>query len=194
MKDGYDIAIYSLEMSSNDAELKQDFGRFPLIAVADLSEDALLKAGAFNTDVIVFASMDEQRNAALARTADSYGLENIVVRAESPEIIQSLQSAGFNVFSTLFASRMLLRGLIEYPSAVRLMAQDDSLKEIKVQNPKYDHVQLRELPFLGDALILRIYRGDSIIIPHGTTQLLSQDRLLVSGSIESVQALKEELE
>jgi Kef-type K+ transport system membrane component KefB/Trk K+ transport system NAD-binding subunit len=194
LKDGYDITIYSSETSSGDSELKQDFGRFPLTSVADLGEDTLLRAGAFNTDVIVFASMDEEQNARLARKAKSYGLENVVVRAESPELILSLQSEKFNVFSTLFASRMLLRGLIQYPGAVMLMAQDDSLKEIKVQNPKYNHVLLKELPFLGDALIMRIYRGDSIIIPHGTTQLFSEDRLLVSGSIESVQALKEELE
>ncbi|MCC2687089.1 MAG: hypothetical protein K0R75_3988, partial [Paenibacillaceae bacterium] len=193
LKDGYDITIYR-ETSSGDAELKQDFGRFPLIAVPDLGEDTLLRAGAFNTDVIVFASTEEEQNARLARKAKSYGLEHIVVRAESPEIIQALQSEKFNVFSTLFASRMFLRGLIQYPSAVMLMAQDDSLKEIKVQNPKYSNIPLRELPFLGDTLILRIYRGDSIIIPHGTTQLLNRDRLLVSGSIESVQALKEELE
>lgn len=194
LKDGFDIAIYSADASIGDEQSKQDYGRFPLTVVSDLEEDTLLRAGAFHTDVIVFGSMDELHNAKLARKAKSLELENIIVRAESPDLIQSLQSENFNVFSTLFASRMLLKGLIQYPSAVMLIAQDDSLQEIKVQNPKYSRVQLKELPFLGDALILRIYRGDSIIIPHGATQLLAQDRLLVSGSAESIQALKEELE
>ncbi|MBU5444478.1 cation:proton antiporter [Paenibacillus sp. MSJ-34] len=194
LQDGFDIAIYSADASIGDEQSKQDYGRFPLTVVSDLDGDTLLRAGAFHTDVIVFGSMDELQNAKLARQAKSLGLENIIVRAESPDLIQSLQSENFNVFSTLFASRMLLKGLIQYPSAVMLIAQDDSLQEIKVHNPKYSHVQLKELPFLGDALILRIYRGDSIIIPHGATQLLTQDRLLVSGSAESIQALKEELE
>ncbi len=193
-KDGYDITIYSADASIGDQAMKHDYGRFPLVAVSDMSEDSLLRAGAFHTDVIVFGSMDEKHNAELARAAKLLGLENIIVRAESPELIQSLQEDKFNVFSTLFASRMLLRGLIQYPSAVMLMSQDDSLQEINVDNPKYNHVQLKALPFLGDALILRIYRGESIIIPHGATQLLLQDRLLVSGSPESIQALKGELE
>lgn len=193
-KNGFDVTIYSADASVGDDETRQDYGRFPLKVVSDLHKNTLLKAGAFHTDTIVFGSMDELQNASLAREAKSLGLENIIVRAESPELIQSLQAEGFNVFSTLFASRMLLKGLIEFPSAVRLIAQDDSLQEIKVQNPKYSNAQLKELPFLGDALILRVYRGESIIIPHGATQLLVQDRLLVSGSIESIQALREELE
>lgn len=194
LKDGFDIAIYSADASVGDEQSKQDYGRFPLTVVSDLEADTLLKAGAFNTDVIVFGSMDELQNAKLARKAKSLGIDKIIVRAESPELIQSLQAEAFNVFSTLFASRMLLKGLIQYPSAVMLMTQDDSLQEITVQNPKYNNVQLKELPFLGDALILRIYRGESFIVPHGATQLLAQDRLLVSGSAESIQALKAELE
>lgn len=194
LKDGYEIKIYSADASTGDETSKQDYGRFPLIAVADLHADTLLKAGAFNTDVIVFGSMDEQHNAILARQAQSFGLENMIVRAESPDLIKSLQDEGFNVFSTLFASRMLLQGLIQYPSAVMLLSQDDSLQEVRMNNPHYANAQLKELPFLGDALILRIYRGESIIIPHGATQLLPNDRLLVSGSPESIQALKAELE
>lgn len=194
LQEGYEINIYSADASIGDEESKQDYGRFPLIAVTDLHTDTLLKAGAFNTDVIVFGSMDEQHNAALAHQAKSLGLENIIVRAESPKLIQSLQDEAFNVFSTLFASRMLLHGLIQYPSAVMLLTRDDSLQEVRVDNPQYANAQLKELPFLGDALILRIYRGESIIIPHGATRLLTNDRLLVSGSVESIQALKAELE
>lgn len=194
LKDGYDITIYSADPSTGDQNKKHDFGRFPLISVSDMGEDTLLQAGAFNADVIVFGSMDEEHNAKLAHTAKLLELENIIVRAESPELIQSLQEDKFNVFSTLFASRMLLKGLIQYPSAVMLMAQDDSLQEVKVDNPKYNNVQLKVLPFLGDALILRVYRGESMIIPHGSTQLQIQDRLLISGSVQSIQALREELE
>jgi CPA2 family monovalent cation:H+ antiporter-2/trk system potassium uptake protein TrkA len=194
LQEGYATTVYSADASTGDEASKQDYGRFPLKSVSNLHADTLLKVGAFNTDVIVFASMDEQHNAALARQAKAFGLETIIVRAESPELIQSLQEEAFNVFSTLFASRMLLHGLIQYPSAVMLLTQDDSLQEVRVDNPQYANARLKELPFLGDALILRIYRGESIIIPHGETQLLTNDRLLVSGSAESIQSLKAELE
>jgi len=194
LQEGYEITIYSADASVGDDDSKQDYGRFPLVSVEDLHADTLLKAGAFNTDVIVFGSIDELHNATLARQAKSFGLENIIVRAESPELIQVLQDEAFNVFSTLFASRMLLHGLIQYPSAVMLLTKDDSLQEVRVNNPQYANSQLKELPFLGDALILRIYRGESIIIPHGATRLLTNDRLLVSGSVESIEELKAELE
>jgi Trk K+ transport system NAD-binding subunit len=43
-------------------------------------------------------------------------------------------------------------------------------------------------------LILRIYRGDSFIIPHGNTPLQLGDRLLASGDADRMHELKRLLE
>lgn len=106
-----------------------------------------------------------------------------------------MQQEGFPVFSTLYSARTLLKTLIEHPAAVRVITQhDDSLQEVSMNNPEYGDLVLRQLPFLGEALILRIYRGESFIIPHGNTQMKLGDRLLVSGPGEHVMRLKSDME
>jgi CPA2 family monovalent cation:H+ antiporter-2 len=53
---------------------------------------------------------------------------------------------------------------------------------------------LRRFPFTGDVIFVRIFRGKDSIVPHGDTELLFNDRLIVTGSKEYVDELKRELE
>jgi CPA2 family monovalent cation:H+ antiporter-2 len=196
-KEGYEVELYSAQPTTNekDESKEEKYRRFPLVEVPDLSVESLQKSGLFNADVLVLGTMDDEVNLGLAEQAKSQGIQNIVVRIEDPEMHEPVQQRGFVVLSTLFAARMLLKAMIEHPSAVQLMTQhDDSIQEVKVQTPLYDHVLLSRLPCLGDTLVLRIYRGDSFIIPHGSTVVRLGDRLLVSGPAEHIQAMKRELE
>ncbi|MGY4787175.1 TrkA C-terminal domain-containing protein [Bacillus sp. OHL2] len=53
---------------------------------------------------------------------------------------------------------------------------------------------LREFPFTGDLVFVRIFRGVDSLVPHGDTTLRSGDRVLVSGSREYVAGLRAQLE
>lgn len=194
-KEGFEVHLYTSNLPGDlqNVSLDHDKG-YTVRHVNRLQPDVLLKEGTFNADAAVFASMEDDVNVRLARHAVDAGLKRIVVRVESPEMHDRLQKEGFTVFSTLFAARTLLKALIENPSAVRLITQDDSIREIQVDNPRYHETLLRQLPFLGDVLILRIYRGESFIVPHGNTNIRLGDRLLVSGNPEQIAALKGNLE
>lgn len=195
-KDGYEVGLFSARSASGDERGEhQDYSRFPLRKLTDLSEDTLNKHGVFDADIVVAGSMNDADNTRLARLARDREVPHIVVRIEDPALMETVRTEGFNVFSTLNASRTLLKALIEHPSAVRLLSQEnDTLREIRMDNPQYHEIPLRQLPFLGDALIVRIYRGESFLIPHGSTLLLRGDRLLVSGGAEQLEALTRELE
>ncbi|MEB3102198.1 monovalent cation:proton antiporter family protein [Ferviditalea candida] len=194
-KEGYIVHIYTSNLSGElqNASLDHEKG-YTIHYVDRLQPDILQNEEAFNADAAVFVSIEDEVNVRLARHAVESGLKRIVVRVETPEMHEHLQTEGFTVFSTLFASRTLLKALIENPSAVRLITQDDSIREITVDNPRYHETLLRQLPFLGDVLILRIYRGESFIVPHGNTNIRMGDRLLVSGNPEHIAALKRTLE
>ena len=119
----------------------------------------------------------------------------VIVLTDDPSIQDELTEQGITAFSSLFATHTLLKGLIVFPASVRLLTQKgDSIQEITVNNERYNELLLRHLPFLGDALVLRIYRGEDSVIPHGDTQIKSGDRLLVSGSPEHIQQMRKELE
>lgn len=194
MEEGASVELFSAKPDGEESKEAQ-YSRFPLTQVERLDVESLEAKGAFLADVIVCGSMDESVNLTLARHARKSGMERIIVRLEDPSRVEQVQNEGFTVFSTLYAARILLKGLIGAPSALRLITQhDDSIQEVLVGNPAYDRTLLKDMPLLGSALVLRIYRGESFIIPHGSTEILKGDRLLVSGAGESIQHMKQELE
>lgn len=194
LREGYLVDVFSAKSSEFESKEEQ-YERFPLKQVPQLDVSSLEARGAFEAEVIVCGSMDEDLNITIARYARKAGIERLIVRTEDPEKVRQAEHEGFTVFSTLYSSRILLKGLIEHPSVLRLITQhDDSIQEIEVRNPLYNHKLLREMPFLGNALVLRVYRGESFIIPHGSTEINLGDRLLVSGAGEHIQDMKSELE
>nr|WP_276609520.1 cation:proton antiporter family protein [Chengkuizengella sediminis] len=195
IKEGYEVNLYSIE-SKNDESKEETYSRFPLVEIPHLDVKSLEEQDAFKTDIIVFASMDDEINLELARYAKTLEISNIIVRIENPDLFKNVQhEEGLSLFSTLYASRTLLKALVEHPSAVRLITHHDgSIGEVTMNNQTYHDEYLHNLPLLGNMLILRIYRGDSFIIPHGNTQIELGDRLLVSGDVESILEMKLVLE
>ncbi|MBD2844236.1 monovalent cation:proton antiporter family protein [Paenibacillus sp. IB182496] len=191
---GYDVRLYTASRPREEEDKPLLTGD-TLQLVASLDTQVLDEEGLFESDIVVLGTAEDATNISLAHEALSRGRERIVVRAEDPAKYERLHHEGFTVFSTLHASRTLLRALIEQPSMVKLFTHDnDSTGEIVLGNGSYDHVLLRDLPMLQNVLILRIYRSDSYLIPHGNTNLLMGDKLLVSGRPEHIVQLRAELE
>jgi len=161
--------------------------------VKELSVEELDGRKLFASDILVLGTADDEVNAVLAAEARRRGKEQTVVRIEDPAKYEELYHEGYTVFSTLHASRTLLRALIEQPGMVKLFTQDGESREFVIENPAFDRILLRELPDLGDVLILRIFREGSHLVPHGNTELQLGDRLLLSGSEENIERLRSQL-
>lgn len=155
-----------------------------------------LKAnGVFDTDVLVITSGSEERNSEIALAAKEYGIERVISRLETPELEEKLREADIEVFSVLLSTKALMKALIESPKVMNILTnQDNALYEIDLENSKYDGLLLRNFPFTGDVIFVRIFRGKDSIVPHGDTELQLGDKLVVTGSLEYVNELRRVLE
>lgn len=197
LKSGYEIKMYSSSTKNEESRQIQNVnGKNVPVVELDMTIENLTSHGAFDADILVCGSMEDDRNIAFAKAAEEHGIERIITRVEAPELYEKVkrEEEGISLFSTLYASRILLRALIEYPTAFQLITEDDTIQEIVINNYSFADRFLRELPLPNDVLIMRIYRGESFIVPHGNTQVQLGDRLLVSGDAEQVYNLKQQFE
>lgn len=151
----------------------------------------LNNAKVFEVDIVVISTGNDETNVQLAVHAKEHGVERVIARIETQQLAEELREQNIEVFSTLFSSKVLLRALIESPSVMQMFTKQESgLFQINMTSPEYDGIPLRRFPYLGDAIIVRVFRGKDSIVPHGDTELKMGDRIVVTGSTESVEELR----
>ncbi|MFJ5760131.1 monovalent cation:proton antiporter family protein [Neobacillus sp. NPDC093182] len=189
----YEPVLYHTKMEKSDIMISNSL--FDIVEIVDYSLETIEKNKIFQNEIIVISTGHEQTNADLAIKAKEMGVSRVIARIEGPELEQSLREKDIEVFSSFMSTKTLLRALIETPSVINILTnQETSLHEIRMQNEQFDGMTLRRFPFTGDVIFVRIFRGKDSIVPHGDTDLLLNDRLIVTGSKEYVDELKRELE
>jgi CPA2 family monovalent cation:H+ antiporter-2 len=191
--DLYETTIYHIQQDKLDKQISESL--FEIKELKDFQVETLKEQNAFEVDLIVVATGDEERNAEIALFAKDEQVNRIIASVASPELDGKMKEHGIDVFSTLLSTKTMLRALIEAPSVMRIITnQETMLYQINLNNAKYDNILLRNFPFTGDIIFVRIFRGKDSIVPHGDTDLKLGDRLIVTGSREYVNELKRELE
>lgn len=189
----YEPILYHTKMDKSDRTISNSV--FDIVEILDYSFESIEKNKIFQNEIIVISTGHDEKNADLALKAKEAGVSRVIARIESPEIEQNLREKEIEVFSSFTSTKTLLRALIESPSVINILTnQETSLYEIKMQNEQFDGMLLRRFPFTGDVIFVRIFRGKDSIVPHGDTELLLDDHLIVTGSKEYVDELKRELE
>ncbi|MDQ1004097.1 CPA2 family monovalent cation:H+ antiporter-2 [Neobacillus niacini] len=189
----YEPILYHTKTEKSDKMVSNSL--FDIVEIFDYSLETIEKNKIFQNEIIVISTGHDQTNADLAIKAKELGVSRVIARIESPELEQSLREKDIEVFSSFMSTKTLLRALIETPSVINILTnQETSLHEIRMQNEQFDGMTLRRFPFTGDVIFVRIFRGKDSIVPHGDTELLLNDRLIVTGSKEYVDELKRELE
>ncbi|MFC4386873.1 monovalent cation:proton antiporter family protein [Gracilibacillus marinus] len=193
--DTNEFEVHLFHTKQENIDDKHSRSIFDINEMADYNVQTLDYAGVFNHDIVVVSTGDERKNEEIATYAKNKGVERVIARIEVPSIEKNLRAIGVDVFSVLLSSKTLLKALIEAPNVVNIFTQQDSaLYEINMNNSHYDGIMLREFPFTGDVIMVRIFRGKDSIVPHGDTELRLGDRLIVTGSQEYVQELQRLLE
>ncbi|HCY1727683.1 TPA: monovalent cation:proton antiporter family protein [Staphylococcus aureus] len=188
----YDVTLYYRKDLSDRRQLSDDI---TMIEVADYEQDVLERLGLFDRDIVVCATNDDDINRKVAKLAKTHQVERVICRLESTTDDTELVDSGIEIFSSYLSNKILLKGLIETPNMLNLLSNvETSLYEIQMLNYKYENIQLRNFPFGGDIIFVRIIRNNESIVPHGDTQLRYGDRLIVTGAKEYVDELKQELE
>ncbi|UIZ56098.1 monovalent cation:proton antiporter family protein [Staphylococcus aureus] len=188
----YDVTLYYRKDLSDRRQLSDDI---TMIEIADYEQDVLERLGLFDRDIVVCATNDDDINRKVAKLAKARQVERVICRLESTTDDTELVDLGIEIFSSYLSNKILLKGLIETPNMLNLLSNvETSLYEIQMLNYKYENIQLRNFPFGGDIIFVRIIRNNESIVPHGDTQLRYGDRLIVTGAKEYVDELKQELE
>ncbi|MEH7177468.1 monovalent cation:proton antiporter family protein [Neobacillus vireti] len=189
----YEPTLYHTKIDKSDKLISNSL--FDIVEIPDYKMETIEENKVFEADILVISTGDDQKNADLSLKAKTMDVSRIITRIETPEIEQTLRENEIEVFSSFMSTKTLLRALIETPSVINILTnQDTSLYEIKMQNEQFDGMTLRRFPFTGDVIFVRIFRGKDSIVPHGDTELLLNDRLIVTGSKEYVDELKREFE
>ncbi|HCX9008779.1 TPA: monovalent cation:proton antiporter family protein [Staphylococcus aureus] len=188
----YDVTLYYRKDLSDRRQLSDDI---TMIEIADYEQDVLERLGPFDRDIVVCATNDDDINRKVAKLAKAHQVERVICRLESTTDDTELVDSGIEIFSSYLSNKILLKGLIETPNMLNILSNvETSLYEIQMLNYKYENIQLRNFPFGGDIIFVRIIRNNESIVPHGDTQLRYGDRLIVTGAKEYVDELKQELE
>lgn len=184
-KSNYDVTIFSEKQEKLETEEENDF---PIIEVENMSLDQLIKLNIFQEfDQIVVTTSNDEFNMEIADYAYEIAYENIIVRIEEPTWNKEYSDKGMTVYSNTFAGEMILQAVVLSPGLVRFLTDtDEVVREFVLDDVQFDGIPIRKLPFLGDNLILSIYRDGRSITPNGDTILQRGDRLIISGSEESM--------
>lgn len=188
----YKVSLYYRNDLSDNRRLSDDI---TIIEIADYEATMLERLGLFEKDIIVCSTNDDDINRKVALMAKERGIKRVICRLESSSDDQELRAEGIEIFSSFTSNKILFKGLIETPNMLNLLSNvETSLYEIAMLNHKYEGIQLRNFPFGGDVIFVRIIRNNESIVPHGDTQLRYRDRVIVTGAKEYVDELKRELE
>ncbi|MGG3842217.1 monovalent cation:proton antiporter family protein [Anoxybacillus kestanbolensis] len=189
--DEYETTLYHIRQE----KIEQTEHIFPIVDIDDYSFETLQAHEALTADVVVVLTGNEQTNAQIATWAKEQGTPRVIAFAESPSVVQQLKSIDVETISLALSAGAMLKALIESPNVVHMLTKRDiTLHEIEMNNLAYHGVLLRQFPFLGDCVIVRIFRGHESIVPHGDTEMRIGDRMIVTGSEEYVKELRELLE
>lgn len=189
----YDVTLFHPAQEKVEDETSSSL--FDIVEIESYDIGDLKKQDVFDTDILVVTSGNEERNADIALYAKEIGVERVIARIETPTLQDKVREHDVDVFSVLTSTTSLMKALIESPSLIGILTnRDTALYQIDVHNPKYMNIPLRKFPFTGDVIFVRIFRGNESLIPHGDTELLRDDRIIVTGSTEYVEELKRTLQ
>ncbi|MEK3805630.1 monovalent cation:proton antiporter family protein [Metabacillus sp. SLBN-84] len=189
----YETIIYHTHVDKNEQQIAESL--FQIEEVEDYSIETLQEKGVFESDILIAATGDEDANAEIALMAKELEVDRVIASIASPLLDEQLKAKNIDVFSVLLSTKTLLRALIEAPGIMKILTHSESaLYQIKMNNRRYDGMVLRSFPFTGDVIFVRIFRENESIVPHGDTELKRGDLLILTGSSEYIDELRQELE
>ncbi|PRX40120.1 transporter (CPA2 family) [Planifilum fimeticola] len=180
VRDQYDVTLYGSDKSN--LEVMND-RPFAIVQLPGVEREHLESHRVFDSDIVVLFTADDSKNFRLALDAEQQGVERIIARVENQMEVSLPEDSRIRLISSFFANKTLLRSLIEFPSLVRFVSESEGyLQEVPLYNHHFNGRRIRDLPFIGDTLIIRIYRDGEVIMPRGDTELRVGDRLIISGT------------
>ena len=120
----------------------------------------------------------------------------IISKADNLSLEQSLKSINIETVDARGVLATTLENLIIRPTTYHTLVEsfeNFSVEEITISNKKLDGLQLMEVPFHRDAILMMIKREERIYIPHGETYFRLGDVVHVFGTNTAMDETREKL-
>ncbi len=122
--------------------------------------------------------------------------DNIITRSSTSDIELKLKYLGVETIDVIGALATTIENLILRPTTYHALVEsfeNFSVEEILIANKSVDGLQLKEVPFHKDAILMMVKRGNSFYIPHGDTYFRMGDVLHVFGTNTALQDTREKV-
>lgn len=190
----YDITMYT----DKDTNYRTYNSEVNTQLLPELTPESAKAAGVFDANTVVLGHFNATKNYELAKAAKAYGVTRVIVRFEDRNVLDQradeLIALGIEVYNTPSVNIAMLRSLIETPTTLRLLTSSNTtVYEVTLRNRRYTDLAIRQLPFVGDITISRIYRDGHFLRPTGETLLKVNDRVIFTSSATTAREIRQKL-
>jgi len=135
---------------------------------------------------IVIETGDDEQNLKISRMLrNEYQHEKIISRISRFSLKQRFKQLGIETIDVTQILAIAIENLIIRPTTYHALVEsfeNFSVEEILITNNNIDGLQVKQVPFHKDAVLIMVRRENSFFIPHGDTYFRTGDILLVFGT------------
>ena len=137
-------------------------------------------------DYVVIETGDDDQNLEITRLLrDEFQHEKLISRVSRFSLEQKYKQLGIEIVDVTQILATAIENLILRPTTYHALVEsfeNFSVEEIMITNKDIDGMQVKEVPFHKDAILIMVKRGDTLYIPHGETYFRTGDILHVFGT------------
>ncbi|MEA1981233.1 MAG: monovalent cation:proton antiporter family protein [candidate division Zixibacteria bacterium] len=135
---------------------------------------------------IVIETTDDEQNLKISQMLrNEFQHKKIISRINRFSLQQRFKQLGVETIDVTQILASAIENLIIRPTTYHALVEsfeNFSVEEILITNKKIDGLQIKEIPFHKDAILIMVRRGSNFNIPHGENYLRIGDVLLVFGT------------
>lgn len=163
----------------------------PIITGCARIEEAFHQAGGHRVRALVDLTSSPEETLEVCTVAKRhFGIPIVVSRISDVELFPELKELGVKIVQPALATAMALEGAMRYPTAFDVLTHKTAnvdVGEVRMTNRRLEGVALSNIRLPGDALILSVSRGNSVVVPNPDTVLRQGDRLGLIGSPDALE-------
>lgn len=194
-KNWYDIRLVT-DLKDNYQTYQK---RVPnLTYLPKINEASLNEKNFFDTDILVAAFEDSDKNAWLAKSAKQHGVDRVIAAQGNPDLgngqFDKLRAQGIEVYNPFNVNVSVLRTMIETPAVLEMLRNTAcELFTATVNNAKYVGQPLTAVPGVDKVTISQIFRNNESLSPNAGTILKLGDRVFFVGPRDDAERFQNEL-
>jgi Kef-type K+ transport system membrane component KefB len=135
---------------------------------------------------VVIETGDDEQNLKISRMLrDDYRHERIISRISRFSLEQQFKQLGIETIDVTQILATAIENLIIRPTTYHALIEsfeNFSVEEILITNKAVDGLQVKEISFHKDALLMMVKRENTFFIPHGETYFRAGDELVLFGT------------